>query len=753
MSDEKTDPGFGVSWATNVLVGLIVALALCLTHDLPPLQHLERIGGDFAMQQYAHDDRVLLPPIVILLIDEPTKVAWAEGGGTIGDRLIDLIRLVRHDGSKQQQPRRVRTVILDVQIQDTVAEKIQKALMAELKQPGPRVVLPLQELRPTQGEAAWEALSDRFDRDGVSKQPHIVRGLSLLSPDEDDRVVRHLTTKMCILRHLPAETGGEGKEVIAWRWVPTLAEAAANNPNEEKCEPGQQKREEDRVMLFRATAATGVIEAGKFITLSAGEMIDKDGHIIASTRNLALLTEANVLIGQTHTATWTDQHLTPIGPMSGVFVHANALFTLLLKNKPHDVSTFWYELTAIVVSGLFFAAMSSVTNAFIGWLKWGEFSAAVLRIFALVVVGFVAAHGLRMLWGSVAASALREGNVIGTFVPVLAVGLETVLEAGKLLITGIHEAIHRIILVYKLIKAIYKAVAAYMVLTITILTLTAASALAQDKVGTLTVTQERAEVEIVRRNQSIKPIGLSSDLYPFDVIIVHGRNDAVIDRYGHPPQVLHGPASFLVSPPTRSGVAGFWDNFWQQPVVQPVVQPGITSVPGITPVPRSGHDGTTPDVIAILTFGGDIGRPLPIRGPMRALSAFTDARFLKTDGSGLALAWAGGTPPYEVVMETEDGVALTQFASPAPFLWQPGWQMPNTVVRLRIYDGNDRVVRTELRSSIAAPALENNDPVAGPVELYQKYPAWRYEALRMLANAAAHNPQAAQAVLAIRLSE
>jgi CHASE2 domain-containing sensor protein len=740
MSEENTHPGFGVSWATNVLVGLIVAFALWLAHDLPPLQHLERIGGDFAMRLYAQDDRVLdLPRIVILLIDEPTKAAWAEGGGTIGGRLIDLIRLVRHDG---QNARKVRTVILDVQIQDTVAEEIQKALANELEQPGPRVVLPLHELRPTQGEAAWEATLDWFDRADVSRNPHTdtVRGLSLLSPDEDDRVVRHLTTEMCILRHLPAETGGERKEVIAWRWVPTLAEAAADNPDEEKCDPGQQR--EDRLMLLR--------EANKFITLSAHEMIDKNGNIVASGSNLALLIDAHVLIGQTHTATWTDQHLTPIGPMPGVLVHANALFTLL-KGKQDHASTFWYEFTAIVVSGLFFAAISSGTNAFIRWRKWGEFRAAALalRIFALALAGFVAALGLRIMWGSLAASALREGNVIGTFVPVLAVGLEMLLEAGKLLITGIHEAIYRAILIYKLTKAIYKAVAGYMAAAITILILTATSTVAQDKVGTLTVPQEPNAVEIIRKNESIKPAGLSSDLQPFDVIIVHSRIDAVIDRYGHPPQVLHGPASFLVSPPTRSGAAGYWDSFWQRPFIQP----GITSVPGITPVPRSSHDGTAADVIAILASGGDISRSLPIEGPMRALSAFTDARFLGTGGSGLALAWAGGTPPYEVVAETEDGFALTQFASPAPFLWQPDWQMPNAVLRLRIYDANDSVVRGELRPSIDVPVLESDDPVAGPVELFQTQPAWRYEALRMLATAAARNPQATQAVLAIRLAE
>jgi CHASE2 domain-containing sensor protein len=739
MSEEKTHPGFGVSWATNVLVGLIVAFALWLAHDLPPFQHLERIGGDYAMRWYAQDDRVLdLPRIVILLIDEPTKAVWAEGSGTIGGRLLDLMRLVRHDGEKA---RRVKTVILDVQIQDTVAKEIQEELATELGRAGPRIVLPLQELRPTQGEAAWEAPLDWFDRAGVPRYPHpdMVRGVSLLSPDEDDRVVRHLTTEICILRHLSAEMGGEIKEVITWRWVPTLAQAATGNSDEEKCDPGGQPRE-DRLMLFR--------EANKFTTLSAHELIDKNGNIVASNSNLALLIDAHVLIGQTHTASWTDQHLTPIGPMPGVLVHANALFTLL-KGQQHHASTFGYEFTAIVAIGLFFAAISSGTNAFIRRRKWGEFRAAALRIVALAVAGLVAALGLRMLWGSMAASALREGNVVGTFVPVLAVGLEMLLEAGKLLITGIHEAIYRAILIYKLIKAIYKDVAAHIAAAITILILTFTSTVAQDKVGTLTVPQERAEVEIVRKNESIKPIGLSLDLQPFDAIIVHSRIDVVIDLYGRPRQVLYGPASFLVPPPTRSGAAGYWDSFWQRPFVQP----GITSVPGITPVWRSGHDGPTADVIAILASGGDIGRPLPIEGPIRALSAFTDARFLGSSGNGLALAWAGGTPPYEVVVETEDGFALSQFASPAPFLWQPDWQMPSAVVRLRIYDGNDRVVRGELRPSTEVPALESDDPVSGPVELFQKQPAWRYEALRMLARAAAHNPQAAQAVLAIRLAE
>src|SRR5262249_15132019 len=134
MSEEKTHPGFGVSWATNVLVGLIVAFALWLGHDLPPFRHLERIGGDYAMRWYAQDDRVLdLPRIVILLIDEPTKAVWAEGSGTIGGRLLDLIRLVRHDGEKA---RKVKTVILDVQIQDTVAKEIQEELAKEFERDG-----------------------------------------------------------------------------------------------------------------------------------------------------------------------------------------------------------------------------------------------------------------------------------------------------------------------------------------------------------------------------------------------------------------------------------------------------------------------------------------------------------------------------------------------------------------------------------------------------------------------------------------
>jgi hypothetical protein len=464
MPQKKTHPGFWVSWATNVAVGSIVALALWVTHDFPLLQHLERIGGDFAMRLYAHDDRPLdVPRIVILLVDQPTTAIWAEGKGTIGGRLVDLIRLLRHDG---QKPRTVKSVILDVKIEDTVAEDIQKALVEELEQPGPRVVLPLQGIRPTEGEAAWEGPSDRFDRAGVSGKAHIVRGVSLLSRDEDDGVVRHLTTEICVLRHVPAEMGAEEKEVIAWKWVPTLAEAAVHGPDEQKCDPTQQRQ--DRLILFRTDAAA-VPGANEFITLSAREMIDKDGSVVASDRNLALLMGAHVLIGQTQSATWTDRHLTPVGPMPGVLVHANALFTLL-KGKQSDSSTTLYELLAIVILGAWFAVVSQLMD----WIgsQRSEFVLFALHFAGLSVGFLVAAIGLGTFWTLVAASALREGIVVGTFVPVFAVGLEKLLEAGELLITGIHEGIYW---ATSRVKAIYKAVAGYLTAAIAILVVTATS--------------------------------------------------------------------------------------------------------------------------------------------------------------------------------------------------------------------------------------------------------------------------------------
>ena len=97
-----------------------------------------------------------------------------------------------------------------------------------------------------------------------------------------------------------------------------------------------------------------------------------------------------------------------------------------------------------------------------------------------------------------------------------------------------------------------------------------------------------------------------------------------------------------------------------------------------------------------------------------------------------------------------DGTPIVQFTSPTTFLWEPNWQMPNAILRLQIIDAVGRAVRVALRSAVSAPAV--GDPLTRAIELYQTQPSWRYEALRQLATAANHDPQAAQAVLVIRLA-
>jgi hypothetical protein len=198
-------------------------------------------------------------------------------------------------------------------------------------------------------------------------------------------------------------------------------------------------------------------------------------------------------------------------------------------------------------------------------------------------------------------------------------------------------------------------------------------------------------------------------------------------------------------------MGGWWDAFWQQ-WQGPRLDPGETYVPGISPVPRGAHDAPT-NPLAVIASGGDMARALPVQGPIRMLSSLADARYLTPDFAGLALAWAGGSPPYEIVLETEDGATIAQFHCETTFLWQSDWRMPPATVRVRIYDANDRVVRAEVTPSPALPRVASTDDLASAIELFQTQRTWRYDALRRLARLAAQDPTAARAVLTIRLAK
>ena len=138
-------------------------------------------------------------------------------------------------------------------------------------------------------------------------------------------------------------------------------------------------------------------------------------------------------------------------------------------------------------------------------------------------------------------------------------------------------------------------------------------------------------------------------------------------------ETLHGPDTLYIGPPLRTGSgADWWEKFWGQPFTR-----GETYTQGITVVSRGVHGVPSSDPAAVLAAGGDIARALPVAGPLRLPSAFPKAAYLTAERPGLALAWSGGTPPYDIVAEDEGGATIAEFNSETTFLWQPEWRAPN----------------------------------------------------------------------------
>ena len=150
--------------------------------------------------------------------------------------------------------------------------------------------------------------------------------------------------------------------------------------------------------------------------------------------------------------------------------------------------------------------------------------------------------------------------------------------------------------------------------------------------------------------------------------------------------------------------------------------------------------------------GGKVA--VPISGDLRPLPQL-DARQtrLLVSGAGLALAWAGGTPPYEVAAElAETGEALGQGRAGEPYLWWPDWRMPPKPVTLTVTDASGRELHGTLLPAEALPAGRSVDSAADAIALFQDGDDWRLNSLRRLAALSVSDKLAAQALAAIRVS-
>ena len=144
------------------------------------------------------------------------------------------------------------------------------------------------------------------------------------------------------------------------------------------------------------------------------------------------------------------------------------------------------------------------------------------------------------------------------------------------------------------------------------------------------------------------------------------------------------------------------------------------------------RETTTATGATLLYKGVDDAEQAAQHGPLRELAGLGPAAGVVAGTEGLALAWAGGSPPFSVTFEDAgDGSLLGRAHTERRYLWLPGWQPPASPFVVTIQDSLGAVLRHRLR--LLPPASVAGGGVAEAIQLYETAPEYRMEALRRLA--------------------
>jgi hypothetical protein len=218
--------------------------------------------------------------------------------------------------------------------------------------------------------------------------------------------------------------------------------------------------------------------------------------------------------------------------------------------------------------------------------------------------------------------------------------------------------------------------------------------------------------------------------------------------------ILDQPHSAYIIPPVTTSVeeAVVLQPFFQQTLGEPTE--GIAGV-GVTKLPRSTATSALVDRLTIVkNVGNGAIFDVPVTGSLRSLPSLGASQdFLLAGAKGLALAWAGGIPPYSVATEiTASGDPLGEAESRTPFAWWPDWRMPGEQVTVTITDASGQTLQGRLLPASALPSGQSTGSTTAVIRLFEAGDGWRLEALRRLAALPASDTLAAQALAAIRLS-
>ena len=438
------------------LFGCFVEFLLSCLHDTLPVLQFERAGSDGAMRYYAWQltkrQNNARPRVVVVTLGlvEGEGVRSEQSNGTV-EGLTALLQKVRQSGAA--------AILLDVQIEDTVKGKYLAALEKELRQKrgGNVIAIPLHLAPFREFRDDWQAQSDVFP--SLHEQPylgHIQWVVPAIEADSDG-IIRRIAPWACVL-------AADG----AWTTYPTLAFAVAP----QRISEGAFEKECPNPKPARQT----ILYSSRDTSIGAPIPVLRGDQVMSNDPTAAKqLQGAVVLIGQ---LSWEDTHLTPLGPMPGVLVQANAVSTAIenYPSQPNESLRLLYTTIGIffvaLVLGFFplvqfwivsppfallrcmqrqFGATTEVKMPEVQWTlthvdSRNASGSAVARAFADFIAGMIAIVLLGyLIWPLLGgfeldfgARQLSYGVVVGTFVPLLAVALETFVDLSEYFVRFAH---------------------------------------------------------------------------------------------------------------------------------------------------------------------------------------------------------------------------------------------------------------------------------------------------------------------------
>jgi hypothetical protein len=208
-------------------------------------------------------------------------------------------------------------------------------------------------------------------------------------------------------------------------------------------------------------------------------------------------------------------------------------------------------------------------------------------------------------------------------------------------------------------------------------------------------------------------------LHPFDRIVVKSGASVTVqlaDEPSAPPMTIEGSdtdgGAALILPPCapHGGLGGAWDSFWAL---------------------LNTRESTQSRGATLIWRGVEKGEAARRGGPLRELTTLVSAQGTVVGAKGLALAWAGGSPPYRIAVEDEvSGTPLASSRVSVAELWLPDWRTPPAPFVVIVTDGQGVALWRHVRP--LPPPSTGGDEIGDAVALFETAPEYRLETLRRL---------------------